>query len=93
MWKIGQIVQQRSWHQAGRPNLSEELRYVKVHLELNGLRSLAAKKVEIGLQPTEACLLPSMTQARTIQRLEQPQKQFDRLQSTLALISSQKLRS
>ena len=65
------------------PILNVELRYVKVHLELDGLRSLAAKQVQIGLAADSSVSAAISDAARNSQRLEQLQKQFDRLQSTL----------
>ena len=65
------------------PILNEELRYVKVHLELDGLRSLAAKQVQISLAADSSMSAAISNAARNTQRLEQLQKQFDRLQSTL----------
>ena len=64
------------------PILSVELRYVKVHLELDGLRSLAAKQVQIGLAADSSVSAAISDAARNTQRLEQLQKQYDRLQST-----------
>ena len=65
------------------PILNDELRYVKVHLELDGLRSLAAKQVQISLAADSSMSAAISDAARNTQRLEQLQKQLDRLQSTL----------
>ena len=65
------------------PILNEDLRYVKVHLELDGLRSLAAKQVQISLAADSSMSAAISDAARNTQRLEQLQKQFDKLQSTL----------
>ena len=60
-----------------------ELRYAKVHLELDGLRPLAANQVQIGLAADSSVSAAISDAARNTQRLEQLQKQFNRLQSTL----------
>ena len=54
------------------PNLIEELRYVKMHLE--GLRSRAAKQVHFGLAPESSMSAAIMDAARNTQRLEQLQR-------------------
>ena len=56
---------------------------MKVHLELDGPAVTCSKQVQLGLAADSSMSAAISDAARNTQRLEQLQKQFDRLRGTL----------